>query len=486
MTEVFLTYPTPEGSREIALSGDRISMGRGSDADLRFDDDGLSRLHATIHREGEKVWILDENSTNGTFVNGEKVPPSGTPLYHGDRVKIGHYTDLRIRFEEPKQAAPVVAGKPAPVVSASPDSSNSYGILPVALTALAIFVIAISAAFIGIQILSGNDSQIAQNTTNPNRQIDENGEIIEEDTPKPSPKPSKEPNTNQTIEPNANPTASPEETNKTIINQPPRKKFAEMSEPEKDEYVKAKAEKIARIIGNQTSEPIPPEAVKSIRGHLKGYTDRVRAARADNCSQGVFTRSDMTTVMERASKNAPFILRAFYAEGLDPQIGLYVAMIESEHCPCLQSPTGALGMFQFVRGTGKEYKLQVKDGASPSNPDQRCEPEPAARAAAQYLKYLTGRFGTGPMSFPLAIASYNSGQGGLSQNLENALKAAAGQDRSFWTLVANQVGFEGKIGEQFRRENVKYVPKFFAAAIVGENPADFGINMQPLSTYTKE
>jgi hypothetical protein len=487
MTEVLLTYPTPEGSREIALDADRISMGRGSDADLRFDDDGLSRLHATIHREGERIWILDENSTNGTFVNGEKVPPTGTPLDDGDRVKIGHYTDLRIRFAPPKQVVRAVENKPAQAVAASTDSSSSYGILPVALTALAIFVIAISAAFIAIQALGSGESQIAQNNRGANKQIiDDNGEIIEEDTPKPSPKPSKEPGGNQTIETNSNLTTPPEETNKTITNSLPRKKFAEMSEPEKDEYVKVKAEKIARIIGNQASEPIPPEAVRSIRGHLKGYVDRVRAGRVNNCAQGVFMRSDMTTVMERASKNAPFILRAFYAEGLDPQIGLYVAMIESEHCPCLQSPTGALGMFQFVRGTGREYNLQVKNDASPSNPDQRCEPEPAARAAAQYLKYLTGRFGTGPMSFPLAIASYNSGQGGLSQNLEKALKAAAGQDRSFWTLVANQVAFEGGIGEQFRRENVKYVPKFFAAAIVGENPADFGINMQPLSTYTKE
>ena len=463
-------------------------MGRGSDADLRFDDDGLSRLHATIYREGEKLWILDENSTNGTFVNGEKVPPAGTPLHNGDRVKIGHYTDLRIRFAEPEKIASPSENKPsAQVVSAAPDSSSSLGVLPVALTALAIFVIAITAAFIAIQALGGSNPQIVQNTKNPNKQIiDDNGDIIEEDTPKPSPKPSKEPGGNQTIETNTNLTTSPEETNKTTPNSLPRKKFAEMSEPEKDEYVKIKAEKIARIIGNQASEPIPPEAVRSIRGHLKGYVDRVRASRVNNCSQGVFTRSDMTTVMERASKNAPFILRAFYAEGLDPQIGLYVAMIESEHCPCLQSPTGALGMFQFVRGTGREYNLQVKNDASPSNPDQRCEPEPAARAAAQYLKYLTGRFGTGPMSFPLAIASYNSGQGGLSQNLEKALKAAAAQDRSFWTLVANQVAFEGGIGEQFRKENVKYVPKFFAAAIVGENPADFGINMQPLSTYTKE
>ncbi|HEX9959972.1 MAG TPA: FHA domain-containing protein [Pyrinomonadaceae bacterium] len=488
MPEVFLTYPTPEGSREIALGGDRISMGRGSDADLRFDDDGLSRLHATIHREGEKVWILDENSTNGTFVNGEKVPPAGTPLHDGDRVKIGHYTDLRIRFAEPqKENVPANENKfAAQAAAASTSSSSTLGILPIALTALAIFVIAISAAFIAIQALGGSEPQIVQNTGNPNKRfIDENGDPLEEDTPKPSPKPSREPSANQTIETNSNLTTSPEETNKTTTNSLPRKKFAEMSETEKDEYVKVKAEKIARIIGNQTSEPIPPEAVRSIRGHLKGYIDRVRAARVNNCGQGAFTRSDMTTVMERASKNAPFILRAFYAEGLDPQIGLYVAMIESEHCPCLQSPTGALGMFQFVRGTGREYNLQVKNDASPSNPDQRCEPEPAARAAAQYLKYLTGRFGTGPMSFPLAIASYNSGQGGLSQNLEKALKAAAGQDRSFWTLVANQVAFEGGIGEQFRRENVKYVPKFFAAAIVGENPQDFGMDMQPLSTYTK-
>ncbi|MDQ3801923.1 MAG: FHA domain-containing protein, partial [Acidobacteriota bacterium] len=360
MLEVFLTYPTPEGSREIALDGDRISLGRGSNADLRFDDDGLSRLHATIHREGEKVWILDENSTNGTFVNGEKVPPAGTPLRDGDRVKIGHYTDLRIRFAErqPQQEnAAATENKPsaqpaaASASSSSSSSSGAFGILPVALTAFAIFVIAISAAFIAIHALVGSSSEptVVQNT-NPNRRIiDDNGDPIEEEeTPKPSPKSSREASANQTTETaNSNLTTSPEDTNKTTYtNSLPRKKFAEMSETEKDEYVKVKAEKIARIIGNQTSEPIPPEAVRSIRGHLKGYVDRVRAARVNNCGQGAFTRSDMTTVMERASRNAPFILRAFYAEGLDPQIGLYVAMIESEHCPCLQSPTGALGMFQ--------------------------------------------------------------------------------------------------------------------------------------------
>ena len=82
---------------------------------------------------------------------------------------------------------------------------------------------------------------------------------------------------------------------------------------------------------------------------------------------------------------------------------------------------------------------------------------------------------------PLAIASYNSGEGGLSTNLSTALASAAQEERSFWTLVANQ----GKLSSQFQKENIKYVPKFFAAAVVGENPQVFGVQLQPLSSYTQ-
>ena len=65
------------------------------------------------------------------------------------------------------------------------------------------------------------------------------------------------------------------------------------------------------------------------------------------------------------------------------------------------------------------------------------------------------------------------------------MAAAASQNRSFWTLVANKNVMEGNAAKQFSNENIKYVPKFFAAAIVGENPQDFGVNLQPLSTYNK-
>ena len=151
-------------------------------------------------------------------------------------------------------------------------------------------------------------------------------------------------------------------------------------------------------------------------------------------------------------------------------------MIESEHCPCLESPTHAKGMFQFLASSAPDYGLAA---------DQRCEAEPAAKAAAKYIKSLMGRFGTASDSVPLSIASYNSGQGNLSKNMEKVFAAVANQDRNFWTLTANQNKMEGGAAKQFIGENVKYVPKFFATAIIGENPADFGLNLQPLSTYTK-
>ena len=97
MLEVLLTYPTPEGSQEIRIDGGRMSFGRGSEADHRFADDGLSRLHATIYREDGRVWIVDENSSNGTFVNGEPVAPAGTPLRNGDLINIGNRTALNVR-----------------------------------------------------------------------------------------------------------------------------------------------------------------------------------------------------------------------------------------------------------------------------------------------------------------------------------------------------------------------------------------------------
>jgi membrane-bound lytic murein transglycosylase D len=259
---------------------------------------------------------------------------------------------------------------------------------------------------------------------------------------------------------------------------PAGKKYLELSDAERRQYLTDRALRIAAVIGNNSSEAVPAAALDKIKGFIDGYAKRAGVSPlGGKCRFG----DNLQVTYERASKNAPFIVRAFNEKGTDPRIGLYLAMIESEHCVCLQSPTGPLGMFQFTQATGKSHGLNTRPGASPENPDERCEPEPSARAAASYMKSLTGRYGTGPSSVPLAIGSYNSGEGGLSSNLVKALESNSGLPRDFWTLIANGE----MLSKQFQSENFKYVPKFFAAAIIGENPQDFGLKLQPLSTYSK-
>ncbi len=480
MIEVVLIYPTPEGSREIEITGERTSFGRGSEADHRFPDDGLSRLHSTIYLEGERVWIVDENSSNGTYVNGAKVQPAGTPLRDGDSIKIGHQTVIRLRVQEkPKE----LAMEPASVVASSNGGSSKtsvtgpISIFPIVLIAFALLLVSTSVVFIAFQIFKKDRGEIVQNNLS-----DDDPPPIKDNDPRstPSGSSSKVPKTDDIPTGTTNGSTVPGGTTGPTVKPPysipAGKTYLQLSETEKRDYLRDRSMRIAQVIGNNSSEDIPALAIDRIKAFTDAFAKRGGVKPLGGCKFG----DNLQATYERASKNAPFIVRAFNEKGIDPRIGLYLAMIESEHCVCLQSPTGPLGMFQFTKATGENHGLKTKPGASPTNPDERCEPEPSARAAASYMKALTGRYGTGPSSVPLAIGSYNSGEGGLSSNLVKALETNTGLTRDFWTLIANG----DKLSKQFQSENFKYVPKFFAAAIVGEYPQDFGLKLQPLSTYS--
>ena len=477
MLEITLTYPTPEGTQEIRIEGERTSFGRGSEAEHRFADDGLSRLHATIYREGERLWVVDENSSNGTFVNGKKAAPAGSPLRNGDVVKIGNATNLTVQIVEktPAAVAAPVHSVAAPTVISSPPPS-AISILPVALIACAILIVSISVVFIGYKVLANGKTEIAQ---------------TDEEFDEPDDKPAKETKTSPTPRTESTKSTGTTGDNSVIVEStepggskpafqiPSGKTYLDLADADRRQYLSARAMRVAQVIGNQSSQEIPAAALDKIKGFADGYAKRISVKPLGGCRFG----DNLQVTYERASKNAPFIVRAFNEKSTDPRIGLYLAMIESEHCVCLQSPTGPLGMFQFTFSTAKLHFTPsegVIKGASISNPDDRCKPEPAAKAAASYMKALTGRYGTGPASVPLAIGSYNSGEGGLSSNLVKALDSGSGLPRDFWTLIANG----DKLSEQFQSENFKYVPKFFAAAIIGENPQDFGLKLQPLSTYS--
>jgi adenylate cyclase len=63
-------------------------IGRGSDASIRIPDNGVSRHHATIRRDGAQFWFADLGSANGSFVN--EIGVSGTKvLEDGDLIQVG-------------------------------------------------------------------------------------------------------------------------------------------------------------------------------------------------------------------------------------------------------------------------------------------------------------------------------------------------------------------------------------------------------------
>ncbi len=67
---------------------DRVThIGRAATADLRFEDPRVSRRHAILVRYGRHVRVLDDRSSEGTFVNGSRVV--ATDLTEGDVVRLG-------------------------------------------------------------------------------------------------------------------------------------------------------------------------------------------------------------------------------------------------------------------------------------------------------------------------------------------------------------------------------------------------------------
>ncbi len=83
-----LLEKTAEGFREIALQSDEFLIGRGSDCDLTLHHTDVSRHHCLIHIRRDDVTASDLGSSNGTYLNGERIISQRT-LRTGDALKIG-------------------------------------------------------------------------------------------------------------------------------------------------------------------------------------------------------------------------------------------------------------------------------------------------------------------------------------------------------------------------------------------------------------
>jgi hypothetical protein len=105
-----------EGSVQLLpLNRSIIHIGRGLVADLRLDHPQVSRRHAIIAQWASRARVLDDRSSNGTFVNGRCITVSD--LYDGDVVRLGV---VALRYVEiaPLWKTPPLRGVPSPLRAA--------------------------------------------------------------------------------------------------------------------------------------------------------------------------------------------------------------------------------------------------------------------------------------------------------------------------------------------------------------------------------
>lgn len=86
----------PRAGQAVPLEGKALTIGRGRETDLTLPVEGISRQHARLQREPQGWALIDLGSTNGTYVNGQRLPPRDPYLLRpGDQVAIGGFV-LRV------------------------------------------------------------------------------------------------------------------------------------------------------------------------------------------------------------------------------------------------------------------------------------------------------------------------------------------------------------------------------------------------------
>ena len=163
--------------------------------------------------------------------------------------------------------------------------------------------------------------------------------------------------------------------------------------------------------------------------------------------------------LERSHRYMPYIRAEFMKAGLPSDL-VWLAMVESQFTPRINSRVGAGGMWQFMPGTARRFGLTIDDYV-----DERYDWKKATQAAITYLTQLHDMFDG---SWPLAVSAYNKGEYGMERAV-----AMGGGERDLWRLMEI-----APAANHLPRETQKFYPRLLASAIVAENPRKHGFTPQ--------
>jgi len=239
----------------------------------------------------------------------------------------------------------------------------------------------------------------------------------------------------------------------------PEKPYQQMNERERLDFVGAQEHRISMMMSDRAVK-LDENAVRVIKNHVDYYANKINDPRSPNIG----------AAYTRAQQYVPMIARSFAARKVPIVIGIYLPVIESGYRECAESPNGAKGLYQLLPSTAANYGVARKD---------MCDVEKITPAAAHFIADRMAELGEDSGSITLVLLSYSSGEDWVRDVLRQ-LRGTENYERNFWALVANRATLDGSFS------NAGYVPSFFAAAIIGENPQVFGLQTPPLSTLANK
>lgn len=167
-----------------------------------------------------------------------------------------------------------------------------------------------------------------------------------------------------------------------------------------------------------------------------------------------YWQSQTLLFIKRANRFFPIIEPILAEQGV-PSDFKYLALIESGFVPTITSPAGAVGIWQFMSGTAKDYGLEVSVEV-----DERYNIEKSTIAACKYLKDSYEKY----RSWTLVAASYNAGRRHINEQLKL-------QDAGNY--------FDLLLGE----ETGRYLFRILSIKMIIENPDEFGFRFRESDLY---
>ena len=200
------------------------------------------------------------------------------------------------------------------------------------------------------------------------------------------------------------------------------------------------------------SIPLPDELDFAGENVPLDYFD-VRESLDQELLVNTYWQSQTLLFIKRANKFFPEIEKILAKNNI-PDDFKYLALAESELKNAV-SPSGAVGVWQLLKGTAKDYKLEVNNEV-----DERYHLEKSTEAACEFIQDAYELFG----SWTMAAAAYNVGRRGLTTQVNRQ------KQDNYYDLLLNE-------------ETGRYVYRILAIKLILENPDNFGFHVREQDMY---